>query len=190
MAKSFSLDDYKDVAERIEEFYERYPEGRLCRKGDPEVKEIGNKVFIVYTALAYRDPLDRQPAMGTAWEPFPGTTPYTRDSELMNAETAAWGRAIIAAGISSRKDGQKPRIASRQEVRNRQAPKVETIGKDVAEALKGALTGFKAGEIRSWLTASGAQNVQDVAAAIESLTPEQADAFGKYVDDARTKAAA
>src|SRR5205823_6134471 len=49
---------------------------------------------------------------GIAWEPFPGPTPFTKDSELMNAETSAWGRAIVAVGIVAK--GEK--VASRSEV--------------------------------------------------------------------------
>jgi hypothetical protein len=52
-----------------------------------------------------------------AWEIFPGRTPYTRGSELQNAETSAWGRAIIAVGAADAKRG----IASRQEVEARRA---------------------------------------------------------------------
>lgn len=48
---------------------------------------------------------------------FPGRTPYTLGSELMNAETSAWGRAIIAVGAADSKKG----ISSAEEVRNRQA---------------------------------------------------------------------
>jgi hypothetical protein len=46
-----------------------------------------------------------------------GKTPYTRDSELQNAETSAIGRAIIMVGASDAK-----KVASANEVRNRQAP--------------------------------------------------------------------
>jgi len=51
-----------------------------------------------------------------ASEPVPGKTNFTRDSELMNAETSAWGRALIAVGAADAKRG----IASANEVRNRQ----------------------------------------------------------------------
>src|SRR5690606_7776514 len=81
------------------------------------VETIGDRTFIVYTAAAYRHPDDRRPGIGVAWEPFPGLTPYTRNSELMNAETSAWGRAIIAVLAADAKRG----IASLEEVRNRQA---------------------------------------------------------------------
>lgn len=108
------LDSYVDVAERIGQFYTRYPDGRLCRDGDPYVISMGEgRQYVVYKALAYRDPEDARPAPGTAWEPWPGPTNFTRDSELMNAETAAIGRAIVMVGIPSRK------IASKQEVQAR-----------------------------------------------------------------------
>ena len=73
--------------------------------------------FLVVVAAAYRDRDDPRPGVGMAWEVFPGRTPYTRGSELQNAETSAWGRAIIAVGASDSKRG----IASREEVRNRQS---------------------------------------------------------------------
>jgi hypothetical protein len=79
--------------------------------------------FIVYVAAAYRTPDDAAPGIGAAWEPYPGQTPYTLGSELMNAETSAWGRAIIAVGASDSKRG----IASREEVRNRQAEREDGL---------------------------------------------------------------
>lgn len=114
MNAKFSLDDYVDVAERITIFKEAYPDGSLQRLGWA-VERVGERDFIVYTAAAYRTHDDARPGIGTAWEPFPGKTPYTQDSELMNAETAAWGRAIVALGIVANR-----KIASRQEVQARQ----------------------------------------------------------------------
>ncbi len=116
---SFDLQGYVDVAERIRMFKEKYPNGSLqpLDHSKPfDVMAVGERMFVVYVAAAYRTPEDQRPGVGMAWEPYPGKTPYTRDSELMNAETSAWGRAIIAALAS---DTQK--IASAEEVRNRQA---------------------------------------------------------------------
>lgn len=111
----FSLDDYVDVAERIQNFKDAHPKGSL-QTIDWTVQTIGQQAFVVYRAAAYRGPDDERPGMGIAWEPFPGRTPYTKDSELMNAETAAWGRAIVALGLVANR-----KLASRQEVRNRKA---------------------------------------------------------------------
>ncbi len=104
----FKMDDYVDVAERIRQFYERFPDGRLTTGVPPTFVTIDGKAFIWYNAKAYRTPDDPLPGSGWAAEPVPGPTPYTRDSELMNAETAAWGRAIVACGFETKK------IASRR----------------------------------------------------------------------------
>lgn len=112
-------DDYVDVAARIREFREKFPEGSL-RPVNPEkpydVVTVGEKTFIVYSAAAYRTPHDVYPGIGVAWEPFPGKTPFTRDSELMNAETSAWGRAIVATLAA---DTNK--VATRDDVERRRA---------------------------------------------------------------------
>jgi hypothetical protein len=115
MSKDF-LNDYVDVAERLRDFKKQFPDGTL-RQLSLEFVNIGNKDYVVYTAAAYRTPDDQAPGIGTAWEPIPGRTPYTKDSEVMVAETSAWGRAIVATTGAGTK-----RIASADEVRNRQAP--------------------------------------------------------------------
>jgi hypothetical protein len=79
------------------------------------VIEIGERMFLEVVAHVYRSPDDRTPTVASAWEPFPGRTPYTRDSEAMNAETSAVGRALGLAGYGSTKS-----IASREEVQARQ----------------------------------------------------------------------
>ena len=105
---SFSLDDYVDVPERIRLFAEKYPDGSL----QSEVSFVDGGVLC--KAYAYRTPVDERPGVGHAFEPVPGKTPYTKDSEVMNAETSAWGRAIVALGFETKK------IASKQEIQNRQ----------------------------------------------------------------------
>jgi len=154
MADKFSMDDYIDVAERIQDFKDTHPKGVLRRHGIPTVMVLegveprddskrgvkaGDPVrtpFIVYTARAYPNPVEEPDnyGEGTAWEPWPGATNYTHDSELMNAETAAWGRAIIALGLVANR-----KIASRQEVRARAGEEAAAEGRaptsaDVAKA--------------------------------------------------------
>jgi len=107
--------DYIDVATRIQEFRTKYPTGSLSQV-DLQFINFGGKDWVVYTAAAYRTPDDLRPGIGTAWEPVPGPTRFTRDSEVQNAETAAWGRAMVAALAVDTKKG----IASVEEIRNRQ----------------------------------------------------------------------
>jgi hypothetical protein len=159
---SFQIDEsYIDVAERIRDFRDKHPEGSLQQVAW-SVETIADKTFVCYTAAAYRTPADERPGIGTAWEPVPGRTPYTRDSELMNAETSAWGRAIVAALAA---DTQ--RIATAQDVRNR---RTDTFGEQPAGGV--AKTPNK--------------GVQAVAEAFDATPVEQSAAdefvfrFGKY----------
>lgn len=129
------LDDYVDVATRIAEFRARYPEGSLSPWDPAKPYEIVSATgvskdgreftatLVVVVAAAYREPGDACPGVGMAWEVFPGRTPYTLGSELMNAETSAWGRAIIAVGAADSRAG----IASREEVRNRSAEREDGL---------------------------------------------------------------
>lgn len=111
---TFDLENYNTVAERIEAFFKKYPDGRL-KQVKYEFLVVEGKHYLTYTAAALRTADDPSPGEGTAWEPVPGRTPYTRDSEMQNAETSAWGRAIIAVGAADTRKG----IASREEVQNR-----------------------------------------------------------------------
>jgi hypothetical protein len=140
-----NLDDYVDVAERIRLFYEQFPDGRLVGDdwkvitmlpggavGD-ETARMG-RAYVVYEALAYRTADDPLPAKGVAWEPYPGATNFTKDSELMNAETSAIGRAIVNVGIGSKK------VASKDEVQNRRgAPEVTDRLVAYASAMRDAI---------------------------------------------------
>ena len=112
--------DYVDVATRMHELKEKHPEASL-QPFDPavpyRVERIGDETYIVVVAACYRTPDDPRPGVGMAYETYPGKTPYTRGSELQNAETSAWGRAIMAALAADSRRG----IASADEVRNRVA---------------------------------------------------------------------
>lgn len=104
--------DYVEVSERIDAFRSQYPEGVLSSEVLPSPIEG----FVCVKAYAFRDREDTRPGTGLAWEPVPGKTNFTRDSELMNAETSAWGRALVAVGAADAKRG----VASANEVRARQ----------------------------------------------------------------------
>ena len=115
---SFNMDDYVDVAERIRVVKQMFPEA-VFRPANPlepfKIVEIAGATYIAYTAALYRDPFDTCPAIACAWEEVPGKTPYTKGSELMNAETSAWGRCAIALGIPSKKIATLDEVKARQE---------------------------------------------------------------------------
>jgi hypothetical protein len=119
------LSNYVDVATRIKLLIEKYPNASIiCTV--PKVIEVAGHTFIEVTATIETTPTALQTmdqytrrAVASAWEPFPGKTPYTRDSEMMNAETSAIGRAIGALGI-----GLTGSMASQNEVANRQTTTV------------------------------------------------------------------
>ncbi len=117
MSKDFAA-DYIPVNERISAFIAKYPDGSLRPLWPDEPYRVlgeGETKWLVYGACAYRYPDDPTPGVGLAWEPVPGKTPYTRGSELMVAETSAWGRSLAAIGIATNKS-----IASAEEVRSAQ----------------------------------------------------------------------
>lgn len=143
---------YIEVSERIAEFRAKYPHGSLqpLNPHKPyKIETVGDKTFIVYTAIALRDADDKIPGIATAWEIFPGKTNFTRDSELMNAETSAWGRAIVAVLAADTKRG----IASAEEVRGRQeTPNGRTTSLSAEEitALRdGLISSFTKGDLES-----------------------------------------
>lgn len=110
------LSDYVPVAERLAKLRVDHPTAVL-RTRDIHVEVVDGRSYLVVVAECYLAPDDPLPSIAAAWEPVPGRTPYTKDSELQNAETSAWGRAIVAhlAGDTTRG------IASRDDVANRRA---------------------------------------------------------------------
>jgi hypothetical protein len=111
---SFNMDDYVPVVDRLAEAYTRWPELRLYEH-PATVINIDGHAFVASTVTAHRSPEDTHPAQAPAWEPFPGKTSFTRESEMMNAATSAVGRVLALMGVAAKKS-----IASRDEVRNRQ----------------------------------------------------------------------
>jgi hypothetical protein len=107
------LSNYVDVPTRFAMALERWPELRLV-ENRPEVITLGEKTFIAVTVQAWRTPDDPIPAQATAWEPMPGLTPFTKNSEMMNASTSATGR-VLGLMMSF-----GPKMASVEEIRNRQ----------------------------------------------------------------------
>jgi hypothetical protein len=106
----FNMDDYVPVNERITAFYEQHPEGSL----QSEIVEL-TPDRVTVKAYAYRSDADPRPGIGHSSLAIPGSTSFTKGSEIENAETSAWGRAIAALGFEVKRG-----VATAEEVRNKQ----------------------------------------------------------------------
>ncbi|HJQ70851.1 MAG TPA: hypothetical protein VKA70_17890 [Blastocatellia bacterium] len=102
------IQDYVTVAERIEKFYERYPEGRLITH---IVEHDAERGFILMRAEVYRNADDALPvATGHAYE-LKSEGYVQRTSYIEVCETSCVGRALAMAGFEVRRG-----IASREEM--------------------------------------------------------------------------
>ena len=110
---SFSMDDYVDVSERLRQWYEKWPEGRVLTE---IVDFTPERVTVKATAYCSHGTHDLPAGTGHSSMTLPGSTPFTKGSELENAETSAIGRALVAAGLPSK------RVASTDEVKAKKPP--------------------------------------------------------------------
>ena len=116
-----NLDNYVDVPTRLKLALEKWPDLRV-QELDHEIIEVDGKPFLVCRVTVWRSVDDPRPAVGSAWEPLPGKTPYTKDSEWMVGFTSALGRALGYMGI-----GITSSIASANEVAARRDNKPTTM---------------------------------------------------------------
>ena len=114
---AFDLQNYVDVPTRLAEAYKRWPNLRIQETVNETVTMPDGSCFIRCTVSVWRDELDKLPAIATAAEPYPGKTPYTKNSEFMVGMTSALGRALGYMGC-----GVSKSIASRNEIEARQDP--------------------------------------------------------------------
>jgi len=111
---AFDLSNYVDVAARLRMAIERYPNMSVLEH-PVQIREADGKTYIEVTVeVICNDEADRR-ATASAWEIHPGHTPYTKESEMMNASTSALGRALGFLGFGITKS-----IASQDEVKARQ----------------------------------------------------------------------
>lgn len=126
--KKFELGDYVEVKDRIKLFYELYGQGRLVTSKVKMLTAPDGKQRVMVQAKAYRNPDDRLPGIGTSWMDLPGTTSFTRGSEVENAETSAWGRAIGSLGILIDRS-----IATQNEIDNKADDKMPAAPRPLKE---------------------------------------------------------
>lgn len=131
---SYNIDDYVAVNERIEKFYDKYPQGSI----ETEIVYNDNGQ-VIFKAYAYRDKEDTRPATGHAMEKE-GSSFINKTSHIENCETSAVGRALAMLGFEIKKS-----IASKEEVENAQLQQQEDkkISKTQEEALDKAIENRK-----------------------------------------------
>ncbi len=113
---SFSLDNYVDVATRLQMAFKRWPELRIQETAREVIEMPDKSCFIRCVVTIWRSPDDTLPVIASACEVYPGRTPYTKMSENEVGYTSAIGRAIAMMGIGANKA-----IASRDEVQAAQS---------------------------------------------------------------------
>lgn len=118
------LKDYVQVKDRVKALYDLFGQARIETTYEL-TSEPDAKPKVICRALVYRNPDDAHPSTGTSWLYLPGTTPYTKGSEIENAETSAVGRAIGFLGILIDKS-----LASLNEIAGKQGQSDEptTVG--------------------------------------------------------------
>jgi hypothetical protein len=112
---SYDLADYVDVAERIRQLFEKYPEASIQTSFEG-IQDVAGQTYLIVKATVYRNPEDTKPGIDYAWELVPGRTPFSKGSELMVGSTSATGRAISMLGIATKRS-----IATKQEIQAAQA---------------------------------------------------------------------
>lgn len=104
------FEDYIPVAERIEQFYSKHPEGRINTTILQHDLATG---FILFKAEAYRTPDDAQPAAtGHAYE-YKDFGFVQKTSYIEVCETSSVGRALAFLNFETKRG-----IASREEMQN------------------------------------------------------------------------
>jgi hypothetical protein len=111
----FSPEQYATVAERIELFYARFPQGRINTE---LVARVDGEV--TFKALVYRDSTDALPA-STGWaSEREGDGDINTVACLENTETSAVGRALANLGFTaSTKRPSREEMEKAARVRNR-----------------------------------------------------------------------
>ena len=116
---AFDLTGYVTVNERLKHALQKWPDLRV-QESEPVLVQTDGQTFIQVTTTVWRTPDDLLPCIASCWEPYPGTTPYTRGSEQQNASTSSLGRCLglmgiaIEAGMASKDEVVLARERTRQ----------------------------------------------------------------------------
>ena len=117
---AFDLSEYVDVKTRLKQALALYPQLRIVEHR-PEITQVGDQLFIECSVTVSRDPDDPIPVTAYIFEPYPGKTTFTKNSEQANGATSVLGRALGYMGLGIDKS-----IASSNEVLGRQQASEDT----------------------------------------------------------------
>jgi len=122
----FNLDEYQTVQERIDLFWEKYPEGRLSA----DLIFHSESQFIVRTEV-FLDKNDLHPATVDFAEERVGSSNVNKTSALENCVTSSYGRSIADLGGIFSPKGKKP---SREEMQKVERAAIDYLSKANAES--------------------------------------------------------
>lgn len=151
------LEDYVDVAARLQKFHEKYEDGSVTSE---ILVDDGKRIVLKATAQAYAGDFLK---IGTGHaEEIRGSSHINRTSALENCETSAWGRALAAFGLEV-KNG----VASKQEVEKAKANEVrqaqeKTLTVKQAASVADKLDGVDAARIELALAAVGKPSIAEL----------------------------
>lgn len=128
----FNLDDYVDVAERIEEFYDRYPNGKIITNLLNVQGWNGKQTQFIVQASLYDD--KELLATGLAEESLGGSG-ANLTAALENAETSAIGRATSNLNFATTRSGKRQR-ATRQEMEKVARAEANPAIKQITDVLR------------------------------------------------------
>lgn len=107
----FDLSQYQTVQERIDLFWEAFPNGRL----NLELVSLSENQ-VVFKAEVYLNRDDVFPAAVDFAEERLGSSPVNKTSFVENCATSAYGRAISALGGKFSPKGKRPSASEMQKV--------------------------------------------------------------------------
>lgn len=169
-SKGNPFQDYVSVAERIEKFYQKYPEGRIITH---IVEHDSERGFILMRAEGYRSPDDAMPAAtGHAFE-LRSEGYVNRNSYIENCESSSVGRMLAMLGFEAKRV-----ITSREEIEKANRPPREIGQARAATAVK---------EAASPKPVARADAPATVAKADVPATDEQKDEILRLLEELRPK---
>ena len=119
------MDNYVTAADRINQFWAKYPNGRI----HTEIKLI-NETEIVIMASVFTDREDTRPAAIDFAQETRGSSAINKTSFVENCSTSAIARSLSALGFQSKKDGKSVR-PTREEMVKVSSEAIDGVVKDL-----------------------------------------------------------